>query len=415
MQRILSLTLASALLAAAAPSFALDEGPAIAAYGQGMDRLDQGDLKGAEASFRKAVKLKTDYAEAYDKLGQSLFNQDREMEAVTDFKFAATIDPRLTVAWYDLGRGFERMDHDTRLKDDDKTRARLKRTEVDDAIAAYRQAIAVKPGNDIYSEAHAHYRLGVLLKDQDMRAWDLAHPENPDGTPSEAPTLEKANLKEAMLHLETANVLEPEFPENRNELGRLYDIIGRYPEAIRQYDKAIDEKPDYAAAYSNRGVAWWKSGNWERALADTLKATQIAPDFAGGHYNFAEVLFAHVQELRLDETDPAKDTSDEDRSVIHLEAQKAVDEYRRATDIYGETNLDSNGIAAWFGLAKAYRGYFDFADAEKTYDKILDMDKRQHSAKVQMKAMLREEAGFVSEIPRDYRPTPTPNLTPTGN
>ncbi|HTB22035.1 MAG TPA: tetratricopeptide repeat protein [bacterium] len=399
MPRFLRLTLAAVLLASA-PAFA-DESAAVQAYGQGVDQMQLGKWSSAESSFRKAVELKPDYAEAYDKLGLSLFNQNEEMEAVTDFKIAVAIDPRLTSAWYDLGQGFERLDHDTRLKDDDKTRQRLRKTEVDDAIAAYRKALEVQPGNDVDAEANAHFRLGVLLRDEAMRAWALAHAELPGATSTDRPSLEQANLKEAMLNLEAANALDPDFPENRNELGRLYDIIGRYPEAIEQYDRAIAERPGYAAAYSNRGVAWWKSGNWDRALADTLKATEIDPGFAGGHYNFAEVLFAHVQVLHLIDSDASSDSS-----LQHLEAQKAIAEYKWATDI------DPGLMPAWYGLARAYRGYFDFADAEKTYDKIMDMDKRQRQAKMEMRDMLKQEAGFVSHIPRDYRPTPTPNLTP---
>ena len=390
MPRFLSLTLAAALLAASQGAFA-DETPAMQAYGDGVNQLQLRNWSSAESSFRRAVKLKTDYAEAYDKLGQSLFNQRKVMEAVTDFKLAVAIDTRFTEAWYDLGFGLENMDTDLRLKDDDKTRKKLKKSEVDDAVAAYRKALAVEPGNDIAAQANAHYRLGVLLRDGAMHAWRESHPEDETGTAAgEQPTLEKANLKEAMENLEAANALNTDFPENRNELGRLYDIIGRYPEAIEQYDKAIAGDKNYAEAYSNRGVAWWKLGNWERALADTRKAVELDPNFAGGHYNFGEVTFAHVQELR-------HDGKDGDRSLVHMEAQKSVDEYRVAT------RLDPDLLPAWYGLARAYRGYFDFDNAEKVYNAILDKDKKQHRAKLLLKELIKERKAFESHIPKQYR------------
>lgn len=388
MPRSLRLIFAFALAFAAAPLPA-DETPAREAYGAGVDAFQLRHWSAAESHFRSAVKLKSDYAEAYDKLGESLFNEGKVMEAVTDFKLAVAIDPRLTQAWYDEGFGFENLDSDVALKDDDKTRAKLKKTEADDAIAAYRKALEVNPVNDGAALANVHYRLGVLLRDQAMKVWNENHPEDMSPT-AEAPSLEGANLKEAMLHLEAANALNTDFPENRNELGRLYDIIGRYPEAIEQYDKAIRGQRNFAEAYSNRGVAWWKLGNWDRALEDERKATEIDPRFAGGHYNFGEVVFAHVQELRLAGTDSQ-------RSTIHVEAQKAVDEYRVATQ------LDPGLMAAWYGLAKAYRGYFDFDNAEKTYNKILDMDKRQHKAKELLKALVLERKGFENHIPKQYR------------
>jgi tetratricopeptide (TPR) repeat protein len=226
--------------------------------------------------------------------------------------------------------------------------------------------------------------LGVLLRDDAMAAVEAAEAAGLKADP------DKANLKEAMEHLEEANRLNTDFPEARNELGRLYDIIGRYPEAIAQYDKAIQGHSQYAEAYSNRGVAWWKAGNWDRALEDTRKATEIDPQFAGGHYNFAEVVFARVQELRQDGTAGL-------RSVIHQEAQKAVDEYRIATE------LDPDLMPAWYGLAKAYHGYFDFDNAAKTYQAILDKDKRQKRAKALLKEVVKEQKAFTSHIPKQYR------------
>ncbi len=48
--------------------------------------------------------------------------------------------------------------------------------------------------------------------------------------------------------------------------------------------------------------------------------------------------------------------------MIHVRRlKKAVDEYRLATE------LDPSFMDAWYGLAKAYHGYFDYGNAAKTY------------------------------------------------
>jgi len=346
------------------------------------------DWASAEAHFREAVRLKPDYADAWDKLGQALFNQEKVFDAVTALKHAVLIDPRMTEAWYDLGFSLENLDGEKQIKADDKTRKKLGRSEVADAIAAYRKALDVSPVNDVPSLAKAQFRLGVLLRDEALKAADAA--QAAAVSPAAAVMPDQANLKEAMGHLEEAVRLVPDYPEARNELGRVYDLIGRYNAAIDQYSLAIRGQKDYAEAYSNRGVAWWKSGNWDKALEYCRKATEINPDFAGGHYNLAEVVFARVEELRLK-------GSDGDRSVIHPEAQKAVDEYLIAT------RQDPDLMAAWYGLAKAYHGYFDFANAEKTYAKIVEMDKRQKRAKALLKDVQKEEKAFVSHIPKQYR------------
>jgi len=55
--------------------------------------------------------------------------------------------------------------------------------------------------------------------------------------------------------------------------------------AIADYTKAIELKPDYHAAYNNRGVARYRMGDYEEAIADWTKAIELKPDFTLGHNN----------------------------------------------------------------------------------------------------------------------------------
>ena len=379
----------SAVLAAviAAPVLLkADETPAMEAFYKGVTALQeaavkptepqrQSGWKKAEKYFREAIELKHDYSDAYSKLGQSLFNQGLSMEAVEEFRHAVKIDPRNTEAWYGMGYAYENLSADKRLDGDDKTKKKLSRTEDKDAIASYLKAVEITPRNDINALAKSHFRLGVLLREQALK-------EGKPGTP--------ANLKDSIEHSEEAVKLITDYPEAYNELGRSYDLIGRYPDAIGMYDKAIQGDKEYAEAYSNRGVAWWKAGNWDKALEDSRIATTLAPRFAGGHYNFGEVVFARVQELRSKGLEG-------DRSLIHVEAQKAIDEFRVATE------LDPELTEAWYGLAKAYYGYHDFENAQKTYEAILAKDKRQKRAKQALKDLKKEEASYENHIPKQYR------------
>lgn len=363
-----------------------DETPAMEAFYKGVTALQEAAIKStepqrqsgwkkAEKYFREAIELKHDYSDAYGKLGQSLFNQGLAMEAVEEFRHAVKIDPRNTEAWYGMGYSYENLNADKRLEGDDKTKKKLGKSQAKDAIKAYLKAVEITPRNDINALAKSHFRLGVLLREQALK----------DAKPGE-----KANLKESIEHSEEAVKLITDYPEAYNELGRSYDIIGRYPEAIAMYDKAILGDKDYAEAYSNRGVAWWKAGNWDKALEDSRKAVTLAPRFAGGHYNFGEVVFARVQELR------AKGLEG-DRSLIHVEAQKAIDEFRVATE------LDPELTEAWYGLAKSYLGYHDFENAQKTYEAILAKDKKQKRAKAALKDLKKEAASYESHIPKQYR------------
>lgn len=48
--------------------------------------------------------------------------------------------------------------------------------------------------------------------------------------------------------------------------------------AIEDYTQAIELKPDYAEAYYNRGGAWLRLGEWEKARSDLEIARKMKMD-----------------------------------------------------------------------------------------------------------------------------------------
>ena len=58
------------------------------------------------------------------------------------------------------------------------------------------------------------------------------------------------------------------------------DALGRYEAAIADYDEAICLKPDFAAAYHNRGNAKQALERYGDAIADYNQAILLKPDFA---------------------------------------------------------------------------------------------------------------------------------------
>ena len=61
--------------------------------------------------------------------------------------------------------------------------------------------------------------------------------------------------------------------------------MGQHEAALADYDKAIDLKPDYADAYSNRGVAKAALGQHDNALDDYDRAIDLKPDDADAYNN----------------------------------------------------------------------------------------------------------------------------------
>lgn len=333
-----------------------EEAAARAAYTKGMSAMQIGEWKSAQKLFKRAIEEKKDYAEAYNKEGLALFNQEKYLEAVTYFKQAVFLNPRITEAWYNLGFGYERIKKDS------------------EAVDRYRRAEGVTPASDPTTLVQVHYRLGMLLR-------KLAVQKDK----------EKADIHPAIKEMEMAVKMDGDFAEAHHELGRMYDMVARYPEAIHQYDQAIRYHRDYVEAYTDRGIAYWHDGDWDAALADCRKAVDINPGFAGAHYNLAEVLLARVEVLK----------SQDKTAVYHEEAEKAIDEYRLAA------GLDPATLDYHFGLAKAYYNFHDYDNARKVLGKIVKMkgqkwNKQAHDFLALIK---KEQASFISHYPK---PTPTP-------
>ena len=88
----------------------------------------------------------------------------------------------------------------------------------------------------------------------------------------------------AITDLDTAIRLEPDFAFAYNYRGNAKYNLGQYDAAIADYDKAIQLNPDYAIAYNNRGNAKYDLGQYDAAIADFDTAIRLNPDDAFAYY-----------------------------------------------------------------------------------------------------------------------------------
>ena len=75
-----------------------------------------------------------------------------------------------------------------------------------------------------------------------------------------------------------------------NNLGNDLLQKGRVDDAISQYQKALQIKPNYAEAHNNLGNALLQKGRVDDAIAQCQKALQIKPDYAEAHNNLGNAL-----------------------------------------------------------------------------------------------------------------------------
>jgi tetratricopeptide (TPR) repeat protein len=70
----------------------------------------------------------------------------------------------------------------------------------------------------------------------------------------------KGNHESALKNLSTAVVLAPKFALAYCEMGRCYEKLGRYPEAVSKFDKVLQIYPSHIEAEMNRNRVLEKMG-----------------------------------------------------------------------------------------------------------------------------------------------------------
>ena len=121
-------------------------------YNMGNALKDKGDLDAAIDSYKQALKIKPDYAEAYNNMGVALKDKGDLEAAIESYKQALKIKPDYAEAYNNIGNV---------LKDQGDLEA---------AIDSYKQAINIKPD---YAESYWNKSLLKLLIGEYLEGWKL--------------------------------------------------------------------------------------------------------------------------------------------------------------------------------------------------------------------------------------------------
>jgi protein O-GlcNAc transferase len=91
---------------------------------------------------------------------------------------------------------------------------------------------------------------------------------------------DRGQLDEAMAAYRRALELKPDYPEAQQSgrcTGR--ERQGRVDEAMAAYRRALELKPDYAEAHNNLGNALKERGQLDEAIAAYRRALELKPDY----------------------------------------------------------------------------------------------------------------------------------------
>lgn len=200
----------------------------------------------AQASYRQAITLNPKYADAHYNLGLSYYRQSQLPLSIDAFRRAVECNEQLPAAWNSLGAALMDASH------------------YPQAVTCLEKALSLSPD---YAEAHLN--LGNVLQKMGKNA-------------------------EALPRIHRALSLKPDLERAWNTLGIIFDNMDA-PGAIDCFRMALQYKSDYPEAMSNLGRLLTFTKESDEGLALLRRVTQLWPDYADGHWNFALALLLHGQ------------------------------------------------------------------------------------------------------------------------
>ena len=259
--------------------------------------------------LQEAIKIKPDVPEAHLNLGNVFDGLKRYDEAAQEFQTAAKLQPKSPDPYYNLGGVYYKMNR------------------MPDAITAYRKAAALNPNDAIIQQnlglalqANGSYdgaidalQTAVKIEPNNTGAWvslglagqSLARKSQTLATEKGKADAERGwNL--ARTALNRAITLAPtDYPIRETYAESLFDM-GRTADAIPQFAKATDLKPDAFDPRNNLGLAYTRLQQYPLAVTAYQKALASNPEnpeslrglglaqFHLKHFDEAAVIFGRL-------------------------------------------------------------------------------------------------------------------------
>ena len=173
---------------------------------------------------------------------------------------------------------------------------------IEEAIEKWRSIanIAEEIDNDL--AAHAWFSIGCLLSEDDVEVD------------------EENNIQEAISVYDRALSLKPDFAEAYTNRGIAKGVLGQTEAAIADFDRALSLNPDDAEVYYNQGSAKFVFGDYEAAITNFDRAIHLKPDYIEA-YSYRGIAKSIIKQ-------PKAAIADFDQ-VIHLNPDDAEAYYNR--------------------------------------------------------------------------------------
>ena len=186
----------------------------------------------------------------------------------------------------------------------------------------------------------------------------------------------KGDYDQAIKDYDKAIELKPNYSDAYYNRGIAYDNKGNYDQAIKDYNKAIELNPNHTNAYNNRGLTYDKKGDYNQAIKDYSKAIELKPNYSDAYNNRGNAYY---------------NKGDHDQ---------AIKDYNKAID------LNTNYENAYYNRGVAYGNKGNYDQAIKDFEKALKIMPSFSiaSSNLQEAKLKRENKNNKENIKKELRP-----------
>lgn len=238
---ILTMILAISLTVFGSAVLAGDSEKAKEYFNAGLTLSKEGNDSLATIEYKKAIEENPEFVDARINLGSIYFKQTKYSEAEAEFKKASEIAADNPDIWANLGRAY------------------YKQKKYIESEESYRKALSL---DKAYYEAYKD--LGLLYYKGENKNW--------------------AGLVENM-SVYTEHITNDHLAFYL--LGKGYQKLKKYPEAIAAYNRAVEIKADYYNAFNSLGQIYQAQEKHMKAYQMYQKAVNAKPDSYLARYNLA--------------------------------------------------------------------------------------------------------------------------------
>jgi len=331
---------------------------------EGLKALDANQPAAAEPLLRRAIEASPGDYGAHFNLALALSLQEKDTEAIAEYRMALGLKPGLYQADLNLGmlllRNKRPVEAESVLKEALDAPGNSPQQ---NARANLYYAQALFDSGDV-AAAQPRYRAAV---EQDpasaLAQWGLAHV-----------LLKESKLPEAAGYFREAAALDPRYRDGLLELAGEYEKAGMLPDAISVYR----DLPDNAAASQRLAHLLLDNGNPAAAIPNLEATVKTAPSLANrlalaDAYKLNKQPDLAIEQLRLAvASEPANYDLRMDLGRELRDAHKAPEASREFT---AAAKIRPDSVKAWNELATVYVVNGDYANGLAALDRVRALGK----------------------------------------